>query len=342
VSELQWALAAFGAVVVGAVWGYNRWQERRQRYLTEAMFAGQTGDVLPTAGEAAPAEERREPVIDDGGSLPPLPEAWADEMVDCVVRLEFKEPMAAANLLQFYAEWAGQLDRPVQWLGLDPMLHHWRQLTDADSGRYPVVCAALQLADRRGPIDEAGVATFLDAVRELLRRTGCVAELPAADDVLMHARAVDQACIAVDMQLALNVVPASGRPFDGAAFRHALEESGYSLRDDGSCQAADELFSVVQLGGEPFEEFPEDAMEKGVTLTLDVPRVADGALAFDRLLALVGDLATRFDSALVDGQRNALSAEAIAAIRAKIGELQSQMVERRIAPGSVRARRLFS
>ena len=341
-SELQLALIAVGVAAVATVWGYNRWQERRQQQLAEKLFGDRSGDVLEVANDSAGGEERREPVIEANESLPPLPEAWADEIADCVVRIDFAEPVSALSVWQTQAEWSGQIEHSVQWLGLDSMLQHWRQLGEGDIGRYAVVCAAMQLADRRGPVSEREISLFLDGLHELLRRYPGVAQIPAADDVLVRARAVDDACIAVDMQLALNVVPASGRPFDGAAFRHAIEEAGFALQSDGLFHCAEDLFMLARLGGGAFDEFPEDAMEQGVTLTLDVPRVADGLLAFDRLLALVGELTTRFDCALVDAQRNALAAEAISAIQAKIADLQGQMGQRRIAPGSVRARRLFS
>jgi hypothetical protein len=359
VSELQLALAAAGVAVIAAVWGYNHWQERKHRRLAEAAFAPTgSADVLATATEPpasedrrepAMAEERREPVIDAAPAadaalaLPLLPEAWADEMADCVVRIHFAEPIAAARLWAAQAEWAGQLQRPLQWLGLDPILQMWRQLGSGDNGRYGIVCVAMQLADRRGAVSEAEVATFLAGLQALLQEHDAVAALPDADDVLIRARAVDDACIAVDMQLALNLVPANGRPFDGAALRHALEQAAFILGEDGIFRpAADDSFSLGPLGGGAFDEFAENALEHGMTLTLDVPRVADGLVAFDRLLALVGELSEKFDCALVDAQRNALAAEAVAAIRSRIADLQGQMAQRRIAPGGVRARRLFS
>ena len=357
-SELQLALAGAGVVAIGAVWAYNRWQEQKHRRRAEEAFAPSgSADVLATDAEpSAPAdrvepaiaEERREPVIDAppvaaASELPPLPEAWADEIADCVVRLDFADPVAGAALWASQAEWAGQLQRSLQWLGLDPILHLWRQIGAGDAGRYRIVCAAMQLADRRGAVSEAEVAVFLGGLRELLQRHGGVAALPSEDDVVMRARAVDDACIAVDMQLALNLVPANGRPFDGAALRHALEQAAFVLGEDGFFRAAgDDAFSIVPLAGGAFDEFAENALERGLTLTLDVPRVADGELALDRLLALVGELSEKFDCALVDAQRNALAAEAIAAIRSRIADLQGQMVQRRMAPGGVRARRLFS
>ena len=375
-SDLQLALIGAGAAAVAAVWGFNRWQESRQRRAAQAAFAPtDKADVLAPVAEAPAAAERREPAFGDerrepsvaaevtvenlpageaeageavpvsaeqAAAPPPLPEAWADDMADCIIGLEFDVPVLASELLASQAEWADQVQRPMYWLGLDDRLRLWQPLSTGDCGRYGVVCAAMQLADRRGAASSAEVTAFLGCVQAVARHFGARGTVPAADDVLIRARAVDDACASVDMQLALNLVPANGHPFDGSALRNALEQGGFSLAEDGSFRMADDLFALTPLGGGVFDEFAENALERGLTITLDVPRVADGQAAFDRLLALVAELSEHFGCALVDAQRNALAADAIAAIRGRIADLQAQMAQRHIVPGSVRARRLFS
>ncbi len=350
-SDLQLALIAAGTAAVAGVWGYNKWQERKQGKLAEKVFGGSRADVLlgdqttGTSGEES--AERREPVIEaDGASaadaVPPLPEAWADGMADCVVRIDFIETVPATSLWQTQAAWVGRIGKPVHWLGLDHSLGHWRQLTERDGGRYPVVCACIQIADRRGAVSDAEVTLFLDGVKDLAQRFSGLAELPSADEVLARARAVDDACVAVDMQLGINVVPADDRSFAGSALRQLAETAGLQLSEDGLFHAADGAFALGNMG-DPFDASLLDAMViQGVTLTLDVPCVADSPAAFDRLLTLADGLTAGLGGILVDGQRNPLSPEMLATIRGKIVELQEQMIQRRIAPGSVRARRLFS
>jgi FtsZ-interacting cell division protein ZipA len=70
--------------------------------------------------------------------------------------------------------------------------------------------------------------------------------------------------------------------------------------------------------------------------------VANGVLAFDRMLATAQQITLSLDGVLVDAQRAPLSDVMIAAIRAKTAELQRRMSDGDIAPGSVRALRLFS
>jgi len=80
----------------------------------------------------------------------------------------------------------------------------------------------------------------------------------------------------------------------------------------------------------------------GLTLSMDVPRVTDGALAFDRMLATARQLSTALGGLLVDAQRAPLADAMIEAIRAKTAELQQRMRDGGIVPGSTRALRLFS
>ncbi len=67
-SELQIGLLVVGAVIVAAVFLYNKWQERRYRREAEAGFASQREDVLMRSGGGAgqgtaPGLERLEPLV---------------------------------------------------------------------------------------------------------------------------------------------------------------------------------------------------------------------------------------------------------------------------------------
>ena len=45
-SDLQIALTVLGVVVIGGVYAYNLWQERKLRQRLERAFEGQRDDVL--------------------------------------------------------------------------------------------------------------------------------------------------------------------------------------------------------------------------------------------------------------------------------------------------------
>lgn len=299
-NDLQIALIAAGAVAVAVVWAYNRWQERSQRKLAGKIFHDSRPDVLmkgqPDEADE-PAAERIEPQVDapeEEKGLPPPPAEWADDVADCSIRIDFVEAVPAPSLWEAQAPWSAHVSKALSWLGWVDLGDHaggWRRLTAEDAGRYSVVCAALQLADRQGPVSDSELSVFLDGVRQLARQFSGLAEVPAQEGVLAHARALDAFCAGVDIQLDINVVGADG----------ALT---------------------------PF--------------ALDVPRVADGPAVFDRMLAMARQLIEERGGTLADAQRNPLSDDMIAAIRARIGEIQQSMATNQIPAGGVRALRLFA
>jgi hypothetical protein len=374
-NELQIALIGAGAAAVAGVWGYNKWQERQHRKLAEKIFKGVQPDVLlgnegvgtePSLGDthihtleaedpaigdfAAPATEApassgsiHEP---EAAGLPPLPGEYADEIADCVIRMDFTEAMPAPALWAMQARWAGHVDKPMSWLGFDESLGAWRRLSEHDAGRYGVICAAVQLADRQGAVTDAGLSAFFDGVREIVGQCAGVAQLPDQDEALVGARALDEFCASVDLQLGVNIIT-TGEPFPGTKLRGVTEAAGLSLLEDGSFHALDDArmtrFTLSNIGA---ELFVADAMKslatQGVTLSLDVPRVAEGPAVFDAMMAVARQLTAALGGALVDGHGSPLTPEMIASIRAKVGELQQRMAHHQIVAGSVRALRLFS
>ena len=378
-NELQLALIAIGAIAVAGVWAYNKWQERRHRKLVEAAFGGKQPDVLLGDRETEPPsfssassplapEERREPVISfpaeepvtppspalsgtpveafvpTGGAPGSPPAEWADEIADCVLRIEFAGAIAAPDLWALQSPWSIHLAKPLSWLGFDG--RQWRRLDAHDAGSYTTVCAALQLADRRGAVADSELSVFFEGVNQLAREFAGVVELPARDQVLSHARALDEFCAGVDVQLGVNVVAAEG-VFAGTKLRGLAEAAGLRLEDDGLFHGVNdkgvEMFTLGNLGTESFSpEAMKSLVTRGVTLSLDVPRVADGPAVFDRLVAVARQLAQGLGGVVVDGQGHPLADAMVAGIRAKVGELQQSLATHQIPAGGCRARRLFA
>ena len=382
-SDLQLALIAVGAIVVTGVWVFNKWQERRHRRLAEEVFKGDQPDVLLAgdAGGTEPApvgerEERLEPVLapltdtedetlepsgvapaqsmtapqtDDllPTEMPSPPSEWADEIADCVVRLDFVDPLAAATLWSAQVLWTSHLTKTVSWLGLDEARHRWQRLGADDAGRYRVICGAFQLADRQGAVSDAELSVFIEGARQLAQQFAGVAEVPPQDEVLMHARGLDEFCASVDLQLGVNLVETDGRAFAGTKLRGLAEAMGLTLQADGSFHALDDegrtQFTLSNLGDGGFSaEALKTLATHGLTLSLDVPRVTDGAAALERMLGVARQLTQGLGGQLVDAQRQPLSDSMIEGIRAKLGELQGKLATEQIPAGGVRALRLFS
>ena len=80
----------------------------------------------------------------------------------------------------------------------------------------------------------------------------------------------------------------------------------------------------------------------GITLLIDVPRVADGLKVFDRMVDTGRSLANALGGTLVDDKRAPLGDASLAAIRGQLARVYAAMEARGIVAGSDTARRLFS
>lgn len=369
-SELQIALLGLGAALVGAVLAYNAWQARQHRRQAESLLPkAETTDVLMAGRDDVRSEPgfgdapAREPTI--GPNEPPrraapadaagdpaaaadLPAEWADGRVDCLLHVEFVNAVPAADLWAEQANWSGTLDKPLQWLGLDGRTARWRALLPQDTGSVTQLAAALQLVDRRGPLSEAALGTYLGGVREIAQRYSGLVELPEPAPVLARARELDAFCAALDLQLSLLLLPRQGSlsELPGAKLKPLLDTAGLRLEGERFVAVdADgaEVFALVCQAAAPFSPAQiETAGLTGLGFSLDVPRVTDGLQAFERMLAVARQIAEALGAQLADAQRKPLAEGTIAAIRSRIGELQSQMAQAGFPPGSVRALRLFS
>jgi hypothetical protein len=386
ISELQIALIGAGAVAVGMVWGYNAWQDRKHRKAAERIFQGGQGDALlhgqQTVTSVAPSpmgDPRREPgerleprfaeqaddpqgrpasasaVSTGAEEIPPtgpepqpvMPIECADGVVDCVLHMVAAGAVPAPAVWAMQNAWAGELSKPMHWLVKNEADGVWRQIDAHDSGRYREWVAALQLADRRGPISDGELARFFEGMQQVAGQAAAAIELPSRSATVLRADKLDQFCAGLDIQFVLHVVEATGGVFQGTKLRGVTEAAGLALEADGVFRARDdaggELFTVANFGAERLDaESIKSLATHGLTLSLDVPRVTDGVAAFDRMLATARQLAATLGGELVDAQRVPLSVAMIDAIRARTAELQQTMRDGGIAPGGIRALRLFS
>jgi FtsZ-interacting cell division protein ZipA len=376
-SDLQLSLIVLGVALVGGVFAYNKWQERKHRKLAERVFRADHPDVLlgrqqadsPEAawGETA-AAERIEPAIQgaqvETDAFQPLagreaaadqreasaaaepPQELADPAIDCVIRFESAEMIGGPYLWQAQHLAMGQLSKPVCWCGLNERAGVWERLTADGAGDYRRLRAALQLADRRGPLTDSELTLFLNGVQRLADEFLAVADLPVRNDVLARAAEIDRFCAGVDIQIGINVVT-TGAPFAGTKLRGLAEAAGMALGDDGMFHAADDagatLYTLSNLEAVPFTaEGMKTLSTHGVTFTLDVPRVANGPLAFDRMTALAKQCVGSLGGTLVDDNRAPLADSALDVIHDKIVEIEQRMAAQGLIAGGTQALRLFS
>jgi len=369
ISELQMSLIGAGAVAVVGVLAYNKWQERKAQKHAEKTFRSDHRDVLLEPGtrerpgdngdddipEAPPTQLPGDIpteigpgayVEEAGRQAPPLPPE-VDERVDCVIRIESIEPIQAGQLWQAQREQLDGLSKPVAWFALDESSNQWRAISQHSGERYHWFCAAMQLVDRRGPINDNDFSRFVNGVGRAADQFMAIpTAAPARVDAIEQAGQLDQFCAGVDVQIGVNLVSV-GAPFPGTKLRGLVEAQGMALRADGLFHAEDDdgnsLFVLGNL--EPTLFSPEslrDMQTGGLTMIVDVPRVANGPQVFDRMMLVAKQLAGALGAEVVDDNRQPFGPEAASMIRQQIQHFQGQMEECGMPAGSSLALRLFT
>lgn len=371
-SDLQLSLIGAGIALVALVFAYNKWQEHKHRKLAERMFRGDHPDVLlgrkqgDSAALVAAGEARIEPGLRaadadspvasaSGAAVDPQeqrvaaepPQELADPAIDCVIRFESAELIGGPYFWQAQHQAMSKISKPVCWSGENERTGAWERLTAHGAGNYRRLRAALQLADRRGPLTDAELTLFLNGVQRLADEFLAVVDMPARNDVLARAAEIDRFCAGVDIQIGINVV-AAGAPFAGSKLRGLAEAAGMTLQEDGMFHAAIEgeditLYTLSNLEAAPFAaEAMQTFTTHGITFTLDVPRVAGGTRAFDGMIALAKQFAHSLGGKLVDDNRIPLADSALDIIHDKIVEIEQRMAAQGLIAGSRQALRLFS
>ncbi len=364
ISDLQMGLIGAGIAAVLGVLAYNKWQERKAQKHAEQTFRSDHRDVLLEPGMGARAvddmDEPGEPVappeaavevpgasVDEAGrKAPPLPEG-IDERVDYVLRFESIEPLTAAHVWTAQGDPLAGLSKPVTWFAFDDGHNAWVDIGQHNGGGHHWFCAAMQLVDRRGPINEGDFSRFTDGVHLVADQFMAIPSSHLARaEALQQAADLDQFCAGVDVQIGVNLVSRT-TPFGGTKLRGLVEAQGMRLRADGMFHAEDEagksLFVLGNLEPTFFtDETMRDMETQGLTLIVDVPRIADGGAVFNRMMQVAGFLADALNAEIVDDNRNPLGGDAAKLIRQQIQHFQQQMSDYGVPAGSPLALRLFA
>jgi FtsZ-interacting cell division protein ZipA len=369
-SDLQLGLILIGAVLVVAVYAFNRWQERQlRRRVNAAPVATRIDPVQDASATSAdrvePKLSRLSPTADihtENGAAratqssedasPVLaaavssPERARHTAIDYACSIHADAPIAYERLLEFLKS-ATAIGKRVALQGWTGDTAEWVNLPLAQPRPILRASASLQLADRAGPVNRVQLATMRDLVQQLAHEIGAVCECPQIDSAEQAAVELDKFCAEVDISIGCHVVPKAGVGLSGTKVRGLLEARGYVLESDGRFWLyADDgaaLLSAADSGGTPLsaERLRTEALA-GVTLTLDVPNAPAVVRLFDRMLETAGHLADALDAAVVDDNRKPLTDAGLDLIREQVRAIHVTMAARGILAGSPVAARLFS
>lgn len=367
-SELQTALLGIGLGVIVAVYVYGWWQQRQYRQKFGGMFKAGRADALyreaapeaaavpATPPEAAPElQSGSVSVHEEAGAPqaeapPPAPRddacALLDARSDFIIELQLLEPAPAAILDGLWQR-KFDFDKPVHVCGLTLHGGVWERAIADSQTLYTRLRVALQLVDRGGAISATRLSDFRDLVVNLARQIKADAALPDVNETHRHGLEMDAFCAGVDQMVGLNLVPPGERLIPGEKLARVAALLGMTLEADGAFhllnEAGHSLYSLSNLDSQPFQPHTlETCASGGITLLLDVPRVAQPALQFDQMVLAARQLAIELQLNIVDDHRVVLSEAGLSRIREQIAAVEAKMGEHGTVPGSAQARRLFS
>lgn len=380
-NELHISLAIAGVLIVIGVYAFNRYQERKFRRQSEHDFEGGDEDILlEPADEEMPHDVRREPSMEasaqafDGvgedtipfeppqaassyssperveKALPvaeaePLSTQALDEVVDYVAAVYPKESAASTVLFELESKFEG-FSRPLRLFGQNGRTGILESVK-AGSHTYDKLLIALQLVNRSGALAAAELDDFCARAQALADALTSMVDLPDRADALARAATLDEFCASVDVLIGMNVVTAGGETIPATKIRALAEASGMKLKADNAFHFMNDagitLFSLSNFESPAFTaDNIRHLSTHGVTLLLDVPRVANGTRVFDQMLVLARQISGSLGGTLVDDNQRPLSDAGIAKIKQQLSTIYTKMDAAGIPAGFDRALRLFS
>ena len=358
-TDFQLSLLAVGATFVVGVVIFNKWQEHKAKKNVEQAFSGGHDDVLmnPEAQvELSDLRARQEPHLGTPApnneetllfpdSLPVAAmqnheqakkELPVDDLIDCIIPLEFDAPIRGEKLLAEINNLRYVGKKPVHFIGLG---HDGQRDVIAHGGVFTTLFAGVQMVSRGGPLNELEYSEFVTKLREIADKLNAHPDIPDMNQVMSTSRDLHQFVSEHDAQLSVNIL-ANGAPWAINTLLAALEKQGFDVRPDGRLVMPDgdggNLFTLST------NVSVSDAVTSRLTLLLDVPCVAPERDGFGAMAACARSLSTRLGGTVVDDGNQAISKAALDEIGGQVSEFYAAMAEAQIPAGSLRAQRLFS
>lgn len=359
-TDLQISLLAIGGTLVVGVLIFNKWQEYKAKKTVENAFGDGHDDVLMHPDAPVDSIVRHEPSLDgDVQPVEDVPQHHApmhadadtemetpvaiqnkelpvDELIDCVIPLEFETPVRGEKILAEIADLKYVGKKPVHFIGQS---HSGERDVIAVGGAYTCLFAGVQMVSRNGPLNELEYSEFIMKLRAIADNLSAHPDIPDMNKVMVNARELHQFVAEHDAQLSVNIA-ANGAPWALNTLLAALEKMGFDQRPDGRLMMPDgdggSLFTLST------NVSVSETMTSRLTLLLDVPCVAPARDGFGAMAACARSLATRLSGTVVDDGNQPISKLALDEISGQVHEFYAAMAEAQIPAGSLRAQRLFS
>ncbi len=260
-----------------------------------------------------------------------------------MIALEPAQPVATHALAGALAAPAA---KPVRWLARRGPGLPWQSLDGGAAGPWTEIAACMLLANRAGAASRSDIEAFAQSVASAASALHASYELPNTGAEAARAEELDRFCADLDVQIGLTLLKSGGQ-IAGTRLRGVAEAAGFKLAASGQFEYVQDdtgamLYALQHYKQEPFTiEGLRAAGTPGVTLLLDVPRVAEPVRVFDQMRMVAKRTAQSLEAALVDDNHRALNDGSLSAIRTQVQVTAEALRAANIEPGGPRALRLF-
>jgi hypothetical protein len=336
VTELHYALIGAAAAVLVLLFGWSKWQERRQLRQADEIARG-AGAPAPS-GSAGRIEPRLGGIGGEtaaAGASEPTPRlsGWnEDPMLDCVVELRCTHAADGVAVIDAVAPLL-RLDcgLPVHVVAFDARAEQW-VLPDR-FGFYGELLASIQLATRRRTLGDIEASQFIAAAQQAALALDADFDPPDVQLLKRRAGQLEALVAQFDVQIGLTVQAA-----EGAVNPAQAEKAALSMRLE-----PDDDRRWLRRGENGRTLFAARLTDShAMALELDVPRVDPAARPLQAMFAAAAELAVLLNGRVVDDHGRPLAPGSIEAIEPQLQQLYEQMRAADIEPGSERALRLFA
>ena len=270
--------------------------------------------------------------------------------IDYWARLPGQDPVSRDAVLGLYREYEIRLNHPRAVHGRSHPGNVWLDLELAGSDElFTDLVVSLQLADHRGPVDEAELTRFNTLVYGLAEGLNRRCQLEeSVEDSLPQAQRLDRFCRAYDMLAILNIEPLGDSSFAGRELERVMQRSSMRLGDRNIFHFYDprtgaSQFSLANRHQPGQFDYPdlEGGAFRGLTMFMSIPRAANPSGTFGKMISVAEYVSAELNGSVTDPDGSRLSPAHLSLIQRQVNGVGEAMRRLGIVPGSEEARRLF-
>ena len=342
-SSLQVGLAIAGGLVLAGLVAHSTWSSRRH---APRKAEGELGD----------AKTVFEPIVMPGsglGAVSALASAnhlhdkrlRIDALIDVVVPLALDHLVSGDAVLANLPHTRRVGSKPFLVEGRNNATGQWEQAEPGE--RYNALQAAVQLASRKGALNEIEFSEFVMKAQAFADAMGAAPEFPEMLHEVARARELDQFASEHDAQLSVCLRARSAAWSPGYIAQQSAKQGFVAGAVPGRMvlPGAQPGMPVLSLSFDTQAALAEDPNEAAIyelTISLDAPHVPREEEPFARMGQVAIALAQEMDGVVTDDRGNRLVNEAIEAIAVDLAQLYDDLDAHDLSAGSPQARRLFS